>query len=250
VSPLSRLLVVAETVAVALLFTVVLLGTMVGLVAAPGVTSALVRANRTWIYTGMTPDATVRLADGVRSWVTSRPEDAERAAREAMKAFAPDEVSHLADVRSVMNGARIATGIAAGILAVWLVVCLVFRRWQRLRTGIAAGGLTAVALVAVVGVAAFFDFSAAFSAFHGLFFAAGTWEFPAESLLIRVFPGSFWASAGALWGALVAAGGLVLFGASRLLPRDDDEAQGLSDEREAYRKAAAAGAGRAASGQK
>jgi integral membrane protein (TIGR01906 family) len=241
VSVLHRLLEIAETAVVAALFTAMLLGSTVGIVAAPGVTSALIRANQTWLYTGMSPEATVRLADGVRSWVTSRPDDATRAAREAMREFLPDEVAHLSDVRDVMNGARTATGIAAGLLAVWLVACLVFRRWLQLRNGIAAGGLTAVGLVALVGVGALFDFSAAFSAFHGLFFAAGTWEFPADSLLIRVFPGSFWAAGGALWGVLTASAGLVLFGASRLLPRNDEEAQVVSDEREAYRKAAAAG---------
>ena len=234
-----RLLDVAETVFVALMFTALLLGTTVGLVSAPGVTAALIRANRTWLVTGMTPEATVRLADGVRSWVASRPDDEDRAAGQAMKSFLPDEVSHLADVRTLMNGARTATGVAAAVLAVWLVACLVSRRWLRLRTGIAAGGLTAVALVGVVAIAALFDFSSAFAAFHGLFFDAGTWEFSADSLLIRVFPGTFWASAGALWGTLTAMGGLALFGASRLLPRSDEEAQELSDEREAHRKRAA-----------
>ena len=247
---LRHLLDILETAVVALLFTALLLGSTVGLVAAPGVTSALIRANRTWVYTGLSATETIRLADGVRSWVSSRPEDTEPAARRAMESFLPGEVSHLADVRTVMNGARTATGIAAAILALWLVACLVFRRWARLRAGIAAGGLTAIGLVAVVGAAAFFDFSSAFSAFHGLFFKAGTWEFAPDSLLIRVFPGSFWASAGALWGALTAAGGLALFVASRFLPRDDKEAQGVSDEREAYRKQAAAEAGASASGER
>ena len=230
-SVLRRVLAVAETAAVALTFTALLLGTMVGLVSVPGVTAALIRANRTWIYTGLAPDTTVMLADGVRGWVTSYPDDVPSAARRAMKSFAADEVAHLTDVRAVMNAARLATGIAAALLAAWLVACLVFRRWLPLRRGFAAGGLTSVALVAVVAVASIWDFSSAFSAFHGLFFKAGTWEFPAESLLIRVFPGPFWESAGALWGALVAVAGAALFIASRLLPRDDAEAQTISEKR-------------------
>ena len=54
------------------------------------------------------------------------------------------------------------------------------------------------------------NFDALFTWFHGLFFAAGTWEFPADSLLIELFPDGFWVAAGVTWAALVASGGLVL----------------------------------------
>ena len=45
--------------------------------------------------------------------------------------------------------------------------------------------------------------TAFFSAFHGLFFAEGTWTFPSDSVLIRLFPESFWTMAGVTWAALV-----------------------------------------------
>jgi uncharacterized membrane protein len=47
------------------------------------------------------------------------------------------------------------------------------------------------------------DFEWFFSAFHGLFFRAGTWTFPFDSLLIQLFPEPFWAVLGAAWAALV-----------------------------------------------
>ena len=49
------------------------------------------------------------------------------------------------------------------------------------------------------------NFEGAFTVFHGLFFAPGTWEFPSNSLLIEVFPAGFWVSAGALWGGFLSA---------------------------------------------
>jgi len=69
------------------------------------------------------------------------------------------------------------------------------------------GGAAIGVLVGVV------DFDAFFTWFHSLFFAEGTWVFPYEALLIRVFPLRFWVAAAATWGALVliSAVGLCLF---------------------------------------
>ena len=80
--------------------------------------------------------------------------------------------------------------------------------------------VAAVLLVVAVGVAvvaAVTSFDAFFTAFHGLFFAAGTWTFPADSLLIRLFPEPFWEASGAAWAALVLAGAGLLALAARLL---------------------------------
>jgi integral membrane protein (TIGR01906 family) len=220
---------VLETAVIATAFTALLLGVTVGIVAAPGVTAYLGRANETWRYTGMTPQATVALADKTRQWVTGDLYGDEAARRPAaLGAFKADELSHLDDVRSVMSGARTATGLAAAVLAVWLIVGLILRRWAAIRRGVFWGGVLAIVLVGVAGLAAFTDFSAVFTVFHGLFFAAGTWEFPSDSLLIRVFPGSFWMAAGALWGGLTILAGAFLVAGALTLPRDDAQAQLVS----------------------
>jgi len=57
--------------------------------------------------------------------------------------------------------------------------------------------------VVLAAVAAVTDFDTFFSAFHGVFFAEGTWTFPYDSLLIRLFPEPFWAVSGASWAGLV-----------------------------------------------
>jgi integral membrane protein (TIGR01906 family) len=226
---LARVGVVLEAVAVAAAFTALLLGVFVGIVASPGVTAYLIRANQTWRYTGMTPKATVALADQTRQWVTGDLYgDAAARRPAALRAFDGEELSHLDDVRVVMHGARTGTGAAAAALALWLVVSLMLRRWAAIRRGVFWGGVMPIALVAAVGLAATTDFSWAFTAFHGLFFAAGTWEFPADSLLIRVFPEGFWMAAGGVWGLLTVLGGVSLIVASRTLPEDDAQAQSVS----------------------
>jgi len=62
------------------------------------------------------------------------------------------------------------------------------RRGRLLIRAAVAVGAAAVVLGALFVIA--FDF--AFSAFHALFFAAGTWQFGPDSNLIRLFPEPFW----------------------------------------------------------
>ena len=59
--------------------------------------------------------------------------------------------------------------------------------------------------MAAVVVGAFFAvaFEAAFAAFHGLFFAAGTWQFPPGSHLITLFPEPFWFELALIAGATI-----------------------------------------------
>ena len=43
------------------------------------------------------------------------------------------------------------------------------------------------------------DFNGFFAAFHSLFFAAGTWTFSWDSLLICMYPPNFWIGMGVVW---------------------------------------------------
>jgi uncharacterized membrane protein len=78
------------------------------------------------------------------------------------------------------------------------------------------GTLALVAASVAFGAA---DFERFFSAFHGLFFAAGTWTFPEGSLLIQLFPEPLWAAFGALWAAGVLLGVAALLATARALAR-------------------------------
>ncbi|MDR1087885.1 MAG: DUF1461 domain-containing protein [Coriobacteriales bacterium] len=120
-------------------------------------------------------------------------------------ALSSDEITHLLDVRLVFLTVEY---VSIGILfALILLLTITVRRY---RTGflglplIAGGGLPlAAALILSIVVAV--DFNAFFAWMHSLFFADGTWVFPADSLLIRSLPSGYWLSSAGVW-----AGSMVL----------------------------------------
>lgn len=110
-----------------------------------------------------------------------------------------DALTHLDDVYEVVEAAKpwlygAAIVAYAGCIAVAFRCGL--RSLGRVFKGAAAGVLAAfVVMAAWVGV----DFDGFFAAFHSLFFAAGTWTFSWESLLICMYPPEFWMGMGAIW---------------------------------------------------
>jgi integral membrane protein (TIGR01906 family) len=142
---------------------------------------------------------TAELAQAARRFVVSGNEDAEAALSAVMSAEA---VTHLDDVRRLIAGANAATALLALVAVVWIGLAAYRRR---------LGTVAAARLVAAIAVFAAIDFAAFFSAFHALFFAPGTWVFPSDSVLIRLFPEPFWVAAGIAWGVLICllAGGYV-----------------------------------------
>jgi integral membrane protein (TIGR01906 family) len=125
-------------------------------------------------------------------------------------AFDESAISHLDDVRVVLDGARVATLAAALAAAAWIAWTLRARRQRALAFSLILGAWSVTALVALATVVAITDFDDFFAGFHALFFEAGTWQFPADALLIQLFPEPFWAISGAAWGTLALAGGLLL----------------------------------------
>lgn len=112
------------------------------------------------------------------------------------------ELSHLADVRSVFGlGARVLAG-AILLLTLTMVPGPPGARCARLQAAagraLVAGACLAAVLVALGALA----FEPLFAGFHAIFFAAGTWVFPADSLLIVTFPERFWALSAAASAAL------------------------------------------------
>ena len=117
-------------------------------------------------------------------------------------AFGPDEVAHMEDVRAVVRGA----------LALWLVaVAVLVGSLARLRSregrdavwrAVRSGAVATVAALAVIGLFALISFDTFFRSFHELLFEPGSWEFPADSTLIALYPSRFWATATALLVAL------------------------------------------------
>jgi uncharacterized membrane protein len=125
------------------------------------------------------------------------------------------ERSHMQDVGGVVRGL-----IVADLLAL-AVALLTGRRLgdQRPRRGRAMLRAAAGIGVAAVVLGAFFAFAfdAAFSAFHAIFFAAGTWQFGPESNLLRFFPEPLWFELSLAAGASILLGALIVI----LLARRD-----------------------------
>lgn len=115
-----------------------------------------------------------------------------------------EAVSHLDDVNAVSNSLMMPIyGIAA------IAVFLLFAGLRMFGTKPVAGallwaGVGAAAAVALAAVWAVVSFDGFFSTLHSLFFADGTWTFPADSLLITMLPEGFWAGIGAVWAVVSA----------------------------------------------
>lgn len=155
---------------------------------------------------GMSAEVRARLAVDTTSYVAGR---ADRGSLEALRLpddrplYATGEVEHLADVRRLIGALRLA-GLAAGLMlvAAWVGP---WRAWAAVPT--ARGGWLSLGAVALLGLGIAVAWSWLFTTFHELLFPPGTWQFSADSGLIRLFPGPFWSDA-----AIALAGGTALLG--------------------------------------
>lgn len=162
------------------------------------------------------PVAQVReLALGVRDFVASPSAAALPATIGGQPAFGSAEVDHLVDVRGVLTGARIATIIATFALAALAAESVAAGRLRDVSRGMRMGGRIILFVSGAALLAGVIDFDALFAGLHGVFFKAGTWTFPQDTLMIRLFPLRFWVAAGALWGALTIVAALLLIVAGR-----------------------------------
>ena len=211
-SSLSRRL---ETALAAVVWTILVTTLAVAVLTVPAVTGTLVSWLDASERTSLPRAQTRQTAELVRDFVTSeRAEDLPRTIGDR-DAFDQRAVSHLLDVRSALRAGRLATGAAALALAVWIGIGAARKRWDALARGIEAGGWVTLVFVLAAGLFMALGFDRAFEQFHGLLFEEGTWIFPADSLLIQLFPEPFWVAMGGLLAGLCGLGGAVLVVAGR-----------------------------------
>ena len=119
--------------------------------------------------------------------------------------YTQDEISHLADVRSVFRLVRFA-GVAALAVAVVGGLALPPRRIRRAALIVAAGVVAFGALAAVA-------FEPLFLAFHQVFFPGGNFLFdPSRQNLTLVYPEEYWLGVTLRLGATVIAASLLVGG--------------------------------------
>jgi hypothetical protein len=118
------------------------------------------------------------------------------------------ERSHMRDVGGVVRGLILADLLAvlAALLAGRQLRNEPTRRGRAMLRAAAGIGAAAVLLGAFFALA----FDAAFSAFHAIFFAAGTWQFGPDSNLLRFFPEPLWFDLSLIAGATIVVGAVVV----------------------------------------
>lgn len=131
--------------------------------------------------------------------------------------LAPDAVRHLDDVFGVVQAAKWWL-LAAVVAACVGCTATAFRGGKRLLGRVLAGaGVSVLALFALLAAWVAIDFDGFFAQFHSLFFAAGTWTFSWDSLLICMYPPEFWVGMGAIWLVVTVACCVVCITIGRLL---------------------------------
>lgn len=124
-----------------------------------------------------------------------------------------DEIDHLNDVYNVTD-----TLFYPIIVIGFLAALLLFLGYRYFGPAVPAraflwGGIATLAIIIVLLAWALISFSGLFAVFHSLFFAEGTWTFPADSLLVTMLPEAFWIGMGAVWisiSAILAIASIVL----------------------------------------
>ncbi len=108
---------------------------------------------------------------------------------ELQEGFTPAEISHLGDVKQVMKYAEYVFYALLLIVTITLTYC---RRDKELVLKLLGyGGKTTLLVMLLIFLISFFFFNELFTLFHLLFFPQGNWLFPADSMLIQIFPTDF-----------------------------------------------------------
>ncbi|MFM9149434.1 MAG: DUF1461 domain-containing protein [Solirubrobacterales bacterium] len=150
---------------------------------------------------GLTPDQRLVLArEGIRSiWPVGSGTTllVEATLPGGSPAFGSDEVRHMEDVRAVVRGALVLWLVAVLAVVPSLLV-LRGRGAGTIPVVLKRGAVATVAAVIVVGLFAALSFDTFFQTFHDLLFEPGSWQFPADSTLLALYPTRFWTVATAL----------------------------------------------------
>jgi integral membrane protein (TIGR01906 family) len=131
--------------------------------------------------------------------------------------FNEREVSHMADVKAVVQAALAAWIAGLAVLAATGVFSWRAGRLPEYRRAIRNGGWLTIGLASFIGIivalgmvadpAIFWDF---FTVFHGLFFEGDSWLFAYSDTLIRLFPIRFWQDTFLTAALIILAGGFAL----------------------------------------
>ncbi|MCC3295270.1 TIGR01906 family membrane protein [Arthrobacter sp. zg-Y411] len=116
--------------------------------------------------------------------------------------YLESEVSHMADVKTVLTAAFVAAAVMA-VLSICAAFYLARRSPGGIRRALFSGAAVTLVLVLVLLTLAILGWEQFFTQLHTVFFANGNWTFRLDDTLIRLFPAQFWMDAGIVIAALV-----------------------------------------------
>ncbi len=187
---------------VAVAATLVAIGLSVSVLVMPWFTFVAVPSADALRFTGFSERELRDVAEEVRYFVTHRDAPDLPAEVNGQPGFDESSVSHLVDVRNVIIFARWLTLLATITLGVVAAEALSRGELRGVSGGLRTAGWTTGGFVVLLGLVGTLDFDSFFVAFHGVFFKDGTWTFPYDALIIRIFPEAFWTTAALSWAVL------------------------------------------------
>jgi integral membrane protein (TIGR01906 family) len=113
------------------------------------------------------------------------------------------------DVRILVKSALNVWYVLLGVTLIIGLLAWKFAQLKEFWKAVAWGGWLTLGVIILVIISTFTDFSALFTAFHGLFFEGDTWLFYASDTLIRLYPLEFWSDAFIYMGVFTVIGALV-----------------------------------------
>ncbi|MBI4140012.1 DUF1461 domain-containing protein [Candidatus Woesearchaeota archaeon] len=115
-------------------------------------------------------------------------------------AFSKEESSHISDVRKLFKKIFVAT---YALLALWFLALLSLRDKQLVKKSLRLGAVTSLIIVLIIFIASLISFTSFFNAVHEPFFTEKSWIFTSDSLLITLYPESFFQTMALRWGIIV-----------------------------------------------
>lgn len=111
----------------------------------------------------------------------------------------PDAISHLVDVNKVIQPLLLPLLCCYALTAACFFVLVRYYGRKVTAAPLCIGGGITLAIFVLLSLWATINFNSLFAWMHSLFFAAGTWQFSADSLLIRMYPINFWVGMAIIW---------------------------------------------------
>ena len=124
--------------------------------------------------------------------------------------YKDSEVSHMLDVKILIQVALKVWGVAFGILVALGAWAMLKNGKQAFFLGLKRGGWLTLILTGSLAIIASINFWAFFAQFHHIFFEGESWIFLYSDTLIRLFPMRLWQDAFIMEGIIVVGGGLAL----------------------------------------